>query len=227
MRNGQLLWLAVAFAVFCSASCAPERIERQVLGDGGRSLAEVAMIGDLKDGPATLHLSGDGSKRGEYAHGLKHGRWVEINSNGDTLAIANYSYGRAHGLWQEFMNGRRVYLALYNNGVEQGPRIHWYSNGAPASLVRFKEGKEEGIAHRWEVKDTVNVGMHVTGEYVDGKPEGAWRRYYSDGVLCNENHYRNGLRDGIWTLWSRDGEVLRRIEYRFDKKVRTIVDRVK
>lgn len=227
MRWCELVQVAVAYAVVCSAGCAQESEERRVLGANGRLLAEIATVHGEKQGAATLHLPDNAVKQGAYAGGLKQGRWVELDGNGDTLAIRDYANGRANGLWQDFLNGRRVYLAMYNKGVEQGPRIQWYPNGAPASLVRFKDGKEEGVAHRWALRDTVNVGMHATGTYHDGKLEGAWRRYYSDGVLCNENHYRNGLRDGIWTLWSREGEVLRKIEYRADKRVRTIVDKLK
>ena len=211
----------------CSTSCTNAPGAHQVLGPDGRVLAQVATLNGLKDGAAILHLRNHGSKQGRYDRGLKTGPWLETDAKGDTVSIAGYARGRAEGLWWQFTNGRPTYLAYYSNGVEQGPRIQWYPNGAPASLVRFAEGHEEGTAHYWNMKDTVNVGMHATGRYADGKPEGVWRRYYSDGVLCNENPYRNGLRHGIWTLWSRNGEVLRKIEYRFDKRVRTVVDELK
>ena len=211
----------------CFGACTHERFDRVVAGADGRELARLSMVGEQKEGPAVLHLRDGALKQGRYAEGLKTGQWVEVSADGDTTSISFYSNGRAHGLWQRFANGRRIYLACYLNGVEQGSRISWHLNGAPASLVRFVDGKEEGIAHRWRLSDAENFGLHDTGPYVHGLAQGTWRRYYADGVLCVENDHVNGVMHGFSTLWARDGTLLRKVEYRNNEKVRTIVDRLK
>lgn len=158
--------------------------------------------------------------------GLKEGNWTWLSSAGDTIGTTAYATGKLHG-WLVERKGR---VALreerYVHGVAHGPRITRYANGHPASLVWFVEGHEHGPASFWFQRDTVNVGKVIKGQYDHGAMAGTWRRYYSDGILCNENNFANGVRHGIWTLWARDGSVLRQVEFRNDKLFRTIVDRV-
>jgi antitoxin component YwqK of YwqJK toxin-antitoxin module len=43
-------------------------------------------------------------------------------------------------------------------------------------------------------------------------PDGPYRDYWSDGVLACDGQYRDGVQDGVWRFYDRDGtprEVIR------------------
>ena len=227
MRAVPSLVAVMLVGASCFTADPSEREEQRVTAADGRLLCRLYRVNGIKEGAALLDLPNGGVKSGSYSGGLKNGLWTELDAAGDTTWCMGYTQGRAHGTWQRFTKGRLVYQAHYWNGMAHGPRLTWHTNGAPASLVRFVHGKEEGIAHRWRLSDEENYGMHDTGPYVHGLAHGTWRRYYADGVLCNENEHVQGVMHGISTIYARDGTILRQSEYRNNNKVRTIVDRLK
>lgn len=190
------------------------------------AFAEVTWSNGTKHGPARITLPDGSTKEGNFVGGKKEGIWVWRSATGDTIGTTAYSAGKLHGWLVERSGHVSVREARYDNGIANGPRITRYPDGHPASLVWFIEGHEHGPAWFWNQRDTVNIGKLIKGQYEHGTIAGTWRRYYSDGVLCNENNFANGVRHGIWTLWDRNGSVLRQVEFRNDKLVRTIVDRV-
>ena len=58
----------------------------------------------------------------------------------------------------------------------------------------------------WEsYVDTVLISR---GIYVDGKPDGLWTYWYSNGKMKEEGHYGRGVKEGIWVEWYPDGTIM-------------------
>ncbi len=211
----------------CNAGNPSAPADRTVRNSAGAVIASVTTNGTEKSGVTVIRLPDGRMKYGLYAQGLKHGTWLELSPHGDTMAVQRYSDGLGHGIQQRYRSGALVEESTFINGLEHGIRKEWHANGMPAALTPFLEGKEHGIAHRWALHDSAHVGMHVTGPFERGVMHGTWRRLYRNGTRCGENPYLNGLREGVWTIWSMDGTVLKQVEYRNDRKVRTIVDKLR
>lgn len=180
----------------------------------------------MRNGAARLLLPDGSTKEGRYVDGLKEGTWVRRNAAGDTVGTAAYVSGKLHGWLVERKKNVVVREALYAQGVANGPRITRHASGHPTSLDWFEDGKEQGPAWRWNLRDSANVGKRTVGWYEEGLAQGTWRRYYANGMLNVENDYVNGVRHGTSKLWGPDGTLLRHLEYRNDGVVRTIVDRL-
>lgn len=225
------MWKLCFAGSFLLGGCAPDApsipTERTVRNSAGSVIARVTAHRNEKNGAAVLRLPNGGWKYGLYAQGLKQGTWLELSSNGDTLAVQRYSSGLGHGIQQRYRSGALIEESMFLEGLEHGIRKEWYVNGRPAAITPFLKGKEHGIAHRWAQRDSTHVGMHVTGPFVQGVMHGTWKRLYSNGSRCAENPYVNGVREGVWTIWATDGTMLKQVEYRNDRKVRTIVDKLK
>ena len=41
----------------------------------------------------------------------------------------------------------------------------------------------------------------------NGKREGAWISYYSNGLLISKGNYRNGKKEGAWISYLLDGSL--------------------
>ncbi len=52
------------------------------------------------------------------------------------------------------------------------------------------------------------------GQLVDGKPEGWWRSYNTDGILISEGNRLNFLLDSLWTFYNDDGMKVMTTHYR-------------
>jgi hypothetical protein len=56
-----------------------------------------------------------------------------------------------------------------------------------------------------EYMDSVLVAR---GKYEDGKPEGLWTYWYTNGEMKAEGHYKDGLKNGMWIEWYDDGMLM-------------------
>ena len=67
----------------------------------------------------------------------------------------------------------------------------------------FKNGKKDGP---W-VWYHSNGQLFEKGTYKDGQLEGPWVRYYQSGQLDYKGTYKDGNRDGPWVSYKNDGTV--------------------
>ena len=71
---------------------------------------------------------------------------------------------------------------------------------------QFKDGKKEGPwASYWS-----NGQLRGKGDYKDGKREGSWISYQSNGRLWKEGGYKEGERDGTWIIYQTNDQLWKR-----------------
>ena len=54
-------------------------------------------------------------------------------------------------------------------------------------------------------------------QFQNGKPNGLYISWYSNGQVWEKGTFRNGEENGLWTEWDRNGQVLRRETYKDGK----------
>jgi hypothetical protein len=58
----------------------------------------------------------------------------------------------------------------------------------------------------WEIyEDSVLISK---GSYLDGIPDGLWTSWYKNGQMKEEGHYQEGMKNGMWIEWYQDGEIM-------------------
>ena len=58
------------------------------------------------------------------------------------------------------------------------------------------------------------------GSIKNGKKEGAWVSYYSNGQLKSKGNYENGKREGAWISYHTDGNVIKEFSGTFKNGVK-------
>ena len=58
----------------------------------------------------------------------------------------------------------------------------------------------------------------IEGEYRDGKREGQWKYWFSNGNTWSEARYKAGLRDGKSTVWYENGRKYFEGNYRMGER---------
>ena len=69
--------------------------------------------------------------------------------------------------------------------------------------------KRDGLYYKksTEVPFTGKVTGKKQGSFKNGKKDGLWVRYHSNGQLWGKGTYMNGKRDGSWFWYQDNGEL--------------------
>jgi antitoxin component YwqK of YwqJK toxin-antitoxin module len=119
------------------------------------------------------------------------------------------SEGKKKRVWKYYKDGRLVMEEGYANGLLDGEQIVYYPNGKVYEKKRFKNGEENGIFERIDVR-----GQHVFEVmYKDGLQDGKIRYYYDNNQTRIEGNYVNGVREGEWIFYDEKGKVERKTTY--------------
>lgn len=86
------------------------------------------------------------------------------------------------------------------------------SAGNNVLLEGYVKGKR--FLPHGEVSINNNKGQRLLlGQYLHGKPNGKWFRWYENGVLCSEHHYASGLVVGISKQYWANGTLARECKH--------------
>ena len=169
----------------------------------------------------------DGSLRtiGNYHRDRKHGHWITLGPNKNTLADLRYVNGTKQG-WQEYFadNGQVIRIERFDHGVPDGPLYMFFPDGKPKEETWFDKGKITGRHLRWWRSDTLE-GSALMGQYALGTNDGTWYIFYGSGRKSREDNYLHNEQHGIWRRWDPEGRLV--LDQLFDHGtlVRTNVDR--
>ena len=61
-------------------------------------------------------------------------------------------------------------------------------------------------------------GEEQQGSFKDGKRDGSWINYYSNGQLCYKGEYKNGKRYGSWFYYYNNGQLNSKGNFWLDDK---------
>lgn len=64
-----------------------------------------------------------------------------------------------------------------------------------------------------------NGQLGLKGKLADGKKEGMWTWWYSDGTKKRESNYVANSKEGLTTYWHSNGVKAKEIMYRDDKNI--------
>ncbi|MEO0531745.1 MAG: toxin-antitoxin system YwqK family antitoxin [Planctomycetota bacterium] len=147
---------------------------------------------------------------------VSDGPHKEYHSNGELYVDGAYDRGKATGKW------------VYHHPNGQVAKEVTYSDGKPNGKVEMRNEEGKVIAVR-EYDDGVRVGTWTsfdeTGEqklreesYANGKANGTFRIWYSNGQLRQEINFKDGEREGVATEWSRVGDKRAEITFKDNLK---------
>lgn len=77
------------------------------------------------------------------------------------------------------------------------------NDGRPMVLRSYVDGKQEGLWRTWHS----NGRLHKEGELKNGKEHGRYLEYYDSGILRYEYFYDLGKKTGLWRSWYKDGDI--------------------
>jgi len=183
----------------------------------------------------TYYPTGILQSEGNRVNALLDSTWVFYTQTGDTLDIINYRLGKKSGYRYQYETVTernqvsKHYLKskeLYLDDKLEGPAYYFYPSGKIRQVINHKNGKKQGASREYDENGTVITlyGFHndimIEREFVNrvnekGEKIGAWKTFYPDGKLKEDEYYKNGVLDGAALLYSeKTGNVISGRTYR-------------
>ena len=77
---------------------------------------------------------------------------------------------------------------------------------------------EKGIYYKknTNVPFSGEINGNIKGQIQDGKKEGTWVRYYSNGQLFSVSNYKTGRKNGAWITYNNEGHLIEKGQYKND-----------
>ena len=77
---------------------------------------------------------------------------------------------------------------------------------------------KNGIYYKKSAKSpfTGKINGNIKGLITNGKKEGTWVRYYSNGQLFLLSNYRKGRKNGAWITYNNEGHLIEKGHHKND-----------
>ncbi|MFH0865011.1 MAG: hypothetical protein V1904_02365 [Bacteroidota bacterium] len=189
--------------------------------------SNMVLQGFMKNGLAdstfiSYHISLENYKRESmksfFRNGLKEGEETEYNAKGVIIYLRHYKEGLLEGEYKHFNDyGNLVTSGIYKKGKKEEIWIENFIKEYYSVFSKYK--KDELIDYQWQAyyKDGK---VFFEGKYdKDGRKQGIFKTYDTEGILKSTESYKNGKRNGYFTEYYK-GKPTRKIKYKNDKIVK-------
>ncbi len=177
----------------------PEEIEWKYLQknySADSTKLALSLNNKLLEGKYKIPLDNTSFALYDIKKGLISGDAFLYTNNGDLACKLSYKNGVRNGLKENFDSDGKPWLREeYKDGKKDG-LSEMYSNGKMSSKSEYKKGKKEGLTI------TYSNGQILTQTYYkDDKRNGLSTTFYN-GVIVSENNYADDVQDGLGTIYS-------------------------
>lgn len=159
--------------------------------------------------------------------------WIFYNSTGDTLNKINYLFGKKNGYSYEYFTDRSKpeligvvkSKELLVNDVKEGMAYYFYNSGRLKEEMYYSNNKPDGRSIEYAEDDgriitikRYNKGNLVEREKInrfrsDGLKDGEWREFYEGIKIKTESQFKNGVLNGYYKEYDKNGKLLLTLLY--------------
>ena len=146
---------------------------------------------------------------------IKDGFQINYNENGDKKSEGNYKNNEKDGKWIKWNErGNKISETVYKKGKKDGQYTEYWN---PSSGGKYRNDKKYG---KWkEISGGGGVRYIEEGKYKDGLRDGIWTisRFSHIGPFryVEEGEYKKGLKDGKWIQWYDKDKKIKKEETLF------------
>lgn len=215
----QLLVILFLSASLTSYATQPDSVYTVLKFPSGIIASEGWLVNGKPDGYwINYHENGQLKSEGNRRHFMLDGVWKFYDEQGSLTLEINYKEGKRDGdrvVWLP----TEVIKERFENDIRHGLTRHYNRSGKLLKTVPFVGGLEEGTSFSYDTTGNIievvqyRRGFVINRERInridpEGNKNGLWKWFYEDGTLKAEGTYRNGLRNGIFKTYDRQGNLL-------------------
>ncbi len=156
--------------------------------------------------------------------GKKQGLWKFFHDNGQVKIEGKYLNDQKNGYFKTYdENGKLISTSKWVNGQEQEDAIElvrlevardYYPSGQVKAMQTYRNGIAQGVRRDFDQEGNITSGaLYEDGLKVadgitleDGVRDGSWTTYYKNGETKAEGTYENGIKTGVWKYYHPNGQ---------------------
>jgi antitoxin component YwqK of YwqJK toxin-antitoxin module len=164
------------------------------------------------------------NEKGRYYEDLKDGTWEKYYSYTDKLySIENYNKGKKHGNFITYFENNEIYQSEeYINDKLHGIQYIKLSQKSNIIIRNFFEYGVPKGTHSEVLSNCLEDIKVYNGKYVNGLRYGVWTLYsfqnYKTVKICKRVNYKNGILDGQLLTFHENGKILKEVNYKDGEK---------
>jgi len=181
-----------------------------------------------------LYKNGKKQSEGKIFGGNEYGKWQYWDKKGNLIQETEFSKGMLNGvLIYYYKNGKKQNEGNFYFGIQTKEYKAWYENGNLKEEGRYKAGYKDSIwTYYFEnsKKKKIEEYNYETGslkliDYWSSKGKqtvkngnGKYLDYYSTGKIKEEGEYKDGIENGKWILYYKNGQKCRKVNTKMVRK---------
>lgn len=175
----------------------------------------------------TCHQNGVLEHRITFVEGKENGPDTTYYPSGCIMVVRNHVIGKENGLWTYYNDSTQsiAWEMNYLNGEKHGPQVFISPKGDTTLYENYKNGVLNGIKKTYYKKTKAEIAanpekslLEKEVNYVNGLFQGAFTVYNREGKKLQTVNYKAGKKDGISTYYYDDGVLLRTENWSLDAK---------
>lgn len=195
---------------------------------GNKQISSEGMIrGGKPDGKwISYHINGKVKSEGNRSNFNLDSIWKFYDEQGFISEEINYLDGKRSGyhIKYQVINKDNVltvvplFKELYLNNQKQGLSWYYNSKGESERIVRYKDGKKQGLTREF-INGVVQIvykyhnDFMIDREFINqtdnkGLKQGVWREYFDNDNIRTEENYKNGALNGYYHEYNQAGKLL-------------------
>ena len=145
------------------------------------------------------------TKNRRDATGRKQGYWEAVDSRGALVYTGNFVNDKPVGEMKRYYptGGLRVIMNYDSTGTTAHARFFWQS-GELAARGNYIGAKRDSV---WLYYSNLTKAISQCVEYSEGKHDGKEQRFYPEGGVAEEIIWKDGLKNGHWKQFFRNGQL--------------------
>ncbi|MFW6222428.1 MAG: toxin-antitoxin system YwqK family antitoxin [Bacteroidota bacterium] len=154
--------------------------------------------------------------------------WKFNRPDGELAMIINYEQGLKDGLRITYSDDE-IITEQFKEDIKQGWKKVFFQDSTLKREVLFENGKKEGYEKVYDREGNIislmeyDNGFLVSREFINrrdkqGRKQGPWKTFYSDGTIKSAGSYLDGQKHGIFKNYDREGNLENIEKYEKGKK---------
>jgi antitoxin component YwqK of YwqJK toxin-antitoxin module len=143
--------------------------------------------------------------------------WIFYNSEKKLVLSVNYKNGKKNGIRSTYLPDK-ILVDSFENDLKVNWNYVLYNSGKIKSKIFFKNGIENGWSYHY-TEDGRLIGkvLYSNGFIkkresfnsvdINQKKQGIWKEFYNDSTVKFSGNYRNGIKDGYFKYYSKEGKL--------------------
>lgn len=230
------------YIIFILLFYLPDNIYSQTTNNNGYNKfyydnGALSSEGFMKDGKPegywkTYFKNGKIKTEGNRKNFLLDSIWTFYSEKGKIIKTIQYKDGKKNGETYNYDTAQKIISKeIYVNDIKHGINKFYYNSGKIKQTLPYVNGRPDGISYEFS-SDSLIIAIYeyksgilqnterINKKDNEGKKQGIWKEFYSDGKTKKEERFNDDVLDGYVKQYDEKGNLIKTEKFNLGKKIK-------